>query len=90
MNEISLSDSDDEYLNVEIWGTFDNEESDMNDSNDIEEIIWSRSYENFIRHGNVVDRKFVPLKLQDIKDVRNELDNIHLLIFLSCDIPKAL
>ena len=79
MNEISLSDSDDEYLNVEIWGTFDNEESDMNDSNDIEEIIWSRSYENFIRHGNVVDRKFVPLKLQDIKDVRNDLDNIHLL-----------
>ena len=79
MNEISLSDSDDEYLKLDIWGTFDNAESDMNDSADVEEILWSQSYETFIRHGNV-NRKFVPLKLQDIKNVRHEFDNIHLLL----------
>ena len=81
MNEISLSDSDDEYLNVDLWGTFDNEKLDMNDSADVEEIIWSRSYESFIRHGNV-NRKFVPLKLQDIKNIRNDFDNINNLLLL--------
>ena len=77
MHEISLSDSDDEYLNADIWGTFDNESCD--DMNNIEEIIWSRSYENFIRHGNVT-RKFVPWKVQDINDIRSDLNNISVLL----------
>lgn len=80
MNEISLSDSDDEYLNADIWGTFDNEEFDMSDSADVEKIICSRSYENFVRQHSNDNRNFVPLKLQDIKDVRSDFDNINLLL----------
>ena len=78
MNEISVSDSDDEYLNAEIWGSFDNE-TNTNDITDVEETVWSQSYENFIRHGNI-QREFVPLKLQNITDIRQDFDNINNLI----------
>ena len=75
MNDNLLSDSNDECFNVELWGSFNNE-ADMNDTADVEEFIWSRSYENFIRHGNI-QRKFVPLKSQDIKNIRKDFDNIN-------------
>ena len=63
--------SSDEESPCPFWNTYDGD-PEVPTLDDIEEVLWSRSYETFIRFGNIQHREFNALKIDDIMSLREE------------------